>query len=232
MPKMDAKLKSQRQVKKLAPDHGISKPGELGAVLELIVKRSDGTIRERRELKSESFVRQFLDLLMVQMGMVNELAYAEVRDTSNTLRAIAFSSYTFATDALANDDDYGIVVGTGNTAPSISDYHLETQIADGVGGGQLQHGAVAYGMPTASATVSHFTITRDLANASGAPITVNEIGLYVRALSVQPGEYSDRHNSSNYFYYPFMTIRDVIAGGIVVPNGDTLTVNYRLQATA
>lgn len=228
---MDAKIRSAREVKKLKPDHIVCEPGEMGAVLELIVKKPDGTIRERRVMKSKSFVRQFLDLLMVQMGMVNEVAYSEIRDTGNTLRPIAFSSVNFAADAPANDDSYGIVVGTGSTAPTIDDYALETQIVDGVGAGQLQHGAVTYGLPTASATISHFTITRDLSNASGGAITVNEIALYVKGQQAWLCSYNDRDYNYTMIYY-FMTIRDVVTGGISIPNGDTLTVNYRIQATA
>jgi hypothetical protein len=228
MPKMNAKIESTKRVQPFEPDHRVSKSGELSAVLELIVRKPDGTIRERRELKSQSFVRQFMDLLWVQMGMVQEVSYLELRDVNNNLLPVAFSSINFSTDALANDDLYGILVGTGAVAPTINDYALGTQIADGVGAGELQHGAVTYGMPTASATVSHFTITRDFSNASGGVVTVNEIALYVKGHQAWISDYDDRDALDQYF----MTIRDVIGGGIAVPNGDTLTVNYRLQATA
>ncbi|GAI66501.1 unnamed protein product, partial [marine sediment metagenome] len=53
--------------------------------------------------------------------------------------------------------------------------------------------------------------------ANGGAITVNEIALYVKGYKY------------NVTYY-FMIIRDVIAGGIAVPAGQTLTVNYREQA--
>jgi hypothetical protein len=162
--------------------------------------------------------------------MANELSYHEIRDVTNTLVHIAFSGETFATDAAANDDSYGIVVGIGSTAPTINDYALETRIDDGVGAGELQYGGVTYGLPTSSATESHFTITRDFSNASGGDITVEEIGLYVRAMYAWIGDAYDR--TDNLTDYPvLMTIRDV-TGGITIPDGETLTVNYRLQATA
>ena len=223
-------IRSSQKAQRSKPDHIVFEPGEIGAVLELTVKKKDGSIREHRVMKSKSFVRQFLDLLMVQAGMVNEASYHEIRDVNNTLIAVAFSGETFATDAAANDDTYGIMVGTGNTAPTISDYALETKIDDGVGAGELQYGGVTYGLPTSSATESHFTITRDFSNASGGAITVEEIGLYVRAEYAWLGAYADRTDILT--NYPiFMTIRDV-TGGIEIPNGETLTVNYRLQATA
>ena len=192
--------------------------GEVGASIELIVKDKDGNITDRIGPKrAESFVRQFLELLWAIANQFNDANAPDVRDTSNTLRAIRASSAVFDTTAAAGDATHGTVVGTGNTAPTISDYALETLIAHGVGAGQLQYSDVSFGAPAADATTSQFTITRNFANGSGGAITVNEIGLYVRGMSV-----------GNYYY--FMTIRDVIGGGINVPNGQTLTVNYRLQA--
>jgi hypothetical protein len=223
-------IKSKQKAHKLEPDHIVFQPGEMGAILELTVKRKDGTVRERRVRKAESFVRQFLDLLMMQAAMANEMSWHQIRDTGNVLRAIAFSGLTFATDAAANDDIYGVMVGTGNTAPTINDYALETRIDDGVGAGELQYGGVTYGLPTSSATESHFTITRDFSNASGGAITVEEIGVYVKAMAAWIIQSNDRTSGAPDLV--FMTIRDVVGGGITIPDGETLTVNYRLQATA
>ena len=151
---------------------------------------------------------------------------ANVRDTTNNLRSIygaqiaaGGANVTFDVLAAAATSTFGVVVGTGAVAPTISDYQLGAQIAHGVGVGQLQYSAVTFGAPASDATTSQVTITRNFANASGGAITVNEIGLYCRA-----------YYSSAIGY--FMIIRDVIAGGISVPNGQTLTVNYRPQAVA
>lgn len=223
---MEAEIKTKVKTEIKKPDKEISQPGELTAYCELIVRKKDGSIRERREFPSKSFVRQFLDLMLVQMQMVQELAPVQIRDISNTLRDIAMASLNFSANAAIGIDTYGIVAGTGNTAPTINDYALETQIADGVAAGELQYGNVAFGLPASNVTTSHFTITRDFANNSGGLITVEEIGLYVLG---RQGSYIDKGDGA--ITYPFMTIRDVIAGGINVPDGDTLTVNYRLQAT-
>ncbi len=191
--------------------------GEVGAAIELIVRDKYGNVTNKiGPQRSESFVRQFLELLWAMANQFNDATAPDVRDTSNTLRAIRASTAVFDSTAPAGDATHGTVVGTGNTAPTINDYALETLIAHGVGAGQLQYSDVSFGAPAADATTSQFTITRNFANGSGGAITVNEIGLYVRGMS-----------TSNYYY--FMTIRDVIGGGINVPNGQTLTVNYRLQ---
>ena len=195
-------------------------PGEVGVTIELTVKDKNGKVTERRgPMRSRSFVRQFLELWWIQSLQLPQYhPYVGIRDTGNTLRNICQSSQIFAANAALGDVLFGIITGTGNTAPTINDYAIETPIAHGVAGGQLQYSAITFGAPAADATTSQFTITRDFANGSGGAIVVNEIGLYVKGYL---------YNTTYYF----MTIRDVIGGGINVPNGQTLTVNYRPQAT-
>jgi hypothetical protein len=85
----------------------------------------------------------------------------------------------------------------------------------------MQYGALTFGAPsTDNVSIAQFTITRNFANSSGASITVNEIGLYVQSYKLNGGPQGVGY---------FMTIHDVISGGIAVPNGQTLTVNYRPQ---
>jgi len=218
---MTHEIKAKSALKVIEPEKvkTLLMPGEVGATIELIVKDKDGKITDHRgPMRSRSFVRQFLELLWVQTLQVNELLpTVSVRDTSNTLRDLGESGFTFACEGGAGIVTKGVIVGTGNTAPTINDYTIETLIAHGVGGGQLQYGAVAFGAPASDATTSRFTITRDFANGSGGAITVNEIALYSEGFL---------YNTHLYF----MTIRDVIGGGIAIPNGQTLTVNYQPQA--
>jgi hypothetical protein len=198
-------------------------PGEVGAILELTVTDKDGKVTEQRVLKSKSFVRQFLELLWVQAYQISENVPYNITDTgagAGTVRTISESAYDFAANAAAGDITFGPVVGTDNTAPTITDHRLGVIILHDAApptAGRLQYGAVTFGAPASDATTSQFTITRNFANASGGAITVQEIGLYVKG-----------YDPTTTYY--FMTIRDVIAGGIAVPNGQTLTVNYRLQA--
>ena len=204
-------------------------PGELGAMLDIKVWNPlTGKILRQDSRKSESFVQQFLQLLFITMQMPNSGNPQSVRDTGNTLRNVypAFNTggnnngYLMDTYAAATSALNSIVVGTGAVAPTISDYKLGTLIAHGVGGGQLSYGATTYGAPATDGTTSQFTITRNFANSSGGTITPTEIGLYC-------AWYDQGGSVARYF----MIIRDVIAGGIAVPNGQTLTINYRPQAT-
>ncbi len=222
-----ARVELDGKASPLDPDHLIFAPGELGAILEWTVTGKDGKVKEHRTVKSKSYVRQFFDLLMVQMNSVTELVPATIRDTGNIERDICVSAFNFACNAVANIDSYSIQVGTGNTAPTLNDYKLQTQIAHGSGAGQLQYGGVSFGLPTSDAVQSHFTATRNFSNQSGNPITVYEIGLVVKGDIPEPWQVWKTNIAVQ---YNFLTIRDVIAAGISILNGETLTINYRQVA--
>jgi hypothetical protein len=201
----------------------VLKEGEMGCAIEWMVRdHKTGKVQEHVIKRSESFVQQFLQIMCVVMNLGGP---NNVRDTGNTLRGVYVDwtgSLGYWLDVLAGAGTitFGIVVGTGAVAPTISDYALGTIIQHDAApptAGRLQYGAVTFGAPSADATTSQMTITRNFANSSGGAITVNEIGLYCRAYYSAAAGY-------------FMIIRDVIAGGIAVPPGQTLTVNYRPQA--
>lgn len=214
---MDVKVKAEPKAEIVKPKE-VEQNEVLNAVLELTVKDKDGKVTEHRVLKSESFVRQWLELLYVQAAGMRWYGYP-VRDTSNTVRQVQADEESMRADALATDTTYGIVCGTGTTAPNIDDYTLEAQIAHGVGAGELQYSDMAIAHPAYDATTSQLTVTRDFANGSGATVTVYEIGL---VLTMQATDDTTRY---------FLVIRDVIGAGIAIPTGQTLTVNYRIQAT-
>lgn len=189
-------------------------PGELGAVLELVIRNKQGKVTDYRIMPSKSFVKQFLQLLWFRFAFVyggNWGPRKAIRDTSNTRQWAYVGTNDFQCNAAVGVTSSGILVGTGTNPPSIDDYVMQTPIAHGTGSGQMQYSAVTFGAPASDGTTSQFTITRDFANNSGSSITVREIGLVVS----QPGS--------------FLTIRDAV--NITVPNGETLTVNYRIQAT-
>lgn len=214
---MDVKVKAEPKAKIVKPKE-VEGTAVLNAVLELTVKDKDGKVTEHRVQKSESFLRQWLELLYIQASGMRWYGYP-VRDTSNTVRQVQADEESMRADALATDTTYGIPVGTGDTAPDIDDYALETQIAHGIGAGQLQYSDMAIAHPAFDATASQLTVTRDFANGSGGTVTVYEIGLILTMQEID--------DTTCYF----LVIRDVIAGGIAIPTGQTLTVNYRIQAT-
>jgi hypothetical protein len=197
--------------------------GEIGCIIDWEVRDTEtNKLIEVGQKKAESFLVQFLDMLWANMNFASTGSGFTSRRNDNALvvqQACSNKSLIIAGTAGTVVD--GIIVGTGNTAPTVTDYKIETLIAHGAGAGQLQYGAVTFGAPASDATTSQYTITRNFANASGGGITVNEIGLYVNNQII-----ASVYTIHSYF----MWLRDVIAGGILVNNGQTLTVNYRPQA--
>ncbi len=72
--------------------------------------------------------------------------------------------------------NYGIYAGTGTTAPANADYAMQTPIAHGSGSGQLQYQPTAVGAAGIVGSNVDLVITRAFVNASGATITLREVG--------------------------------------------------------
>lgn len=215
-PEIKSNCKTEVINGKLIPN--VLEKGELGVALEwFLTDNKTGLVIPGSHVvkKSESYVQQFLQLFFVGLAALISPNVISVKDTGGTSRSAWLASPHFRCDAAAGDATYGIVVGTGATAPTITDYVMQTPIAHGVGAGQLQYSTMTFGALAANTTTAQITLTRNFANASGGSITVNEIGLYCQFYD----------GSTRYA----LIIRDV-TGGIAVPNGQTLTVNYRPQA--
>ncbi len=210
---------------RVIPDSEILKlfnPGEVGCILDWEVR--DTLTHELIEVgkkKSESFTQQFMEFLWVWMNAIHPMAGFLSKRTDAKSILLSSNYRTGAILGTAGTVVDGIIVGTGITAPQVTNYVMENPIGHGAGAGQLQYSAVTWGAPASDATTSQFTITRNFANASGAGITVNEIGLYNAAWVFT--------QSNSPVASCFMWLHDVIAGGILVGNGQTLTVNYRPQ---
>ncbi len=219
MPKAQINLKPELKIIKEEEIPHLLVPGEMGAVLELTVKDKRGEITDHRVMRSKSFTRQFLELLWIEFNKISKYSPLIMQDTGGDYTLVYEYKINFDASAAAGDVTHGIIVGTGDTAPTINDYALQTPIAHGSGAAELEYSAVTIAAPASGTNVSQFTITRDFSNAAaGGAITVNEIGLYVKGYDIE----------DNTYY--FMIIRDKIDGGIAVPDGQTLTVNYREQA--
>src|SRR3989304_2177165 len=143
---------------------------------------------------------------------------ATMKDITGTNRVITWYSTTRSQcNGPAGNTNYGIVAGTGTDAVTMTDYALQTLIAHGTASGQLSYGAVTFTGPTTSGKTRYFEFQRALTNSSGGTITVNEIGVYV-------------YPTSTAYYY--MYLRDVLGSGVVVNNGQVLTIKYRVSVTA
>jgi hypothetical protein len=165
--------------------------------------------------KSHSFVEQFLISLMHLMSDATIITNI-FTDVNGITRSGASksnwvtSNYPFSMDGAINNANYGIVIGTGNTAVTISDIDLDTQIAQGTGSGQMSHAAQNHIAVAENGAYLELKWSRTFSNSSGATITVAEIGSKIFL---------------NASYYVLMC-RDVLGATVPVGDGDNLVVEY------
>lgn len=197
-------------------------------MLEIKVIDKNGNIIKIHKQHSHSFVENFL-LLQANIWSNSYGNYSynynfiDISGTStnlnnNTSGITSFSQFE-AMNAPQNNNSYGIVVGTGTTPPTPSDYKLESQITNGTGEDQLGYGSMSFSTITLSGNTSSISISRTFSNNSGATITITEVGIIISLL-----------NSNSTQDYVLIA-HDLLSSAISVSNGNTLTINYTISIT-
>lgn len=196
------------------------KPNGVQLLIRAVVRDPEGKVLSDTGRKpAKSFVIQFLEFINPLFQTSNN-AHVNVATTSGGDGAIYMdedaSSFLLILLAGINVDDYGIVVGTGDTAVDNEDYALDVQLTEGTGAGNITHGAqIVETTALVNANVDLET-KRPFTNNTGSSITVKEAGIYVKC--------------SHYIYY-ICIVRDVLETPIEVPDKCSLTVYYTLRTT-
>ena len=182
----------------------------------------DGKTLFSLRLPAHSYTRNFFNYaLLAPSGLLSSDStwgdgHANFKDTAGNNRVFSAHNYAWSSVNPAQDNTYGIVVGTSDTAESFDHVALQAIIAHGTGSGQLSHrvmSAPTLSWAAGSKTVSLF-LTRLFDNSSGNTITVKETGLVSSCYSQA---------------YKFLYCRDVLASPIAVLHSGTLTVTYEAQ---
>lgn len=162
---------------------------QMGLVVGVRLYEPDGVFMEEVVQPAHSFVLQWPTLLNIHLG--KREGSDQILDTGNTLRSISTSTgnYVFPrVNAAIASGASGILLGTGTNAVAMTDYALQTQIAQGTGAGQLSHGLCAtYPVDTAGANPRYVNIARGFQNNSGGSIAVAEVALYGLDSRISPG---------------------------------------------
>ncbi|MBA7700467.1 hypothetical protein ES703_109181 [subsurface metagenome] len=212
--------------------------------VKLILERLDkeGRLLERREQRSRSFAKGFLELLYIAHAQISYTARYTMTDIDGNGREVdnfneSYSKLWLSTlkigsppgggDAIlagrAVNETFilpgqkiGIQVGTGATAVTPTDTALETRIAHGRSAGELEYGGCELiGIAFADPN-GEFTIRRYFTNASGGSITVNEVGIY----SIATANFTATTGA-----WPFLIARD-LTGGVAVADTEILRATY------
>ncbi|AQX72720.1 hypothetical protein [Dehalococcoides mccartyi] len=208
------------------------------AFWEFEVRDKRNRITFHSKQRSHSWVRNAYNLMVCQaaavpgdsaVGLAIVDTGGSTRSDTTTQPASGLSSggasnssiYVNLTNGIyagAGIDTFGIVVGTGANPESLESYALGTKIASGNLAGQLSYSATDPPAISTVGTTKTVAWVRYFNNNSGGAIVVNEAGVYTK------GTYD---NSSA----TFMMCRDLLAGGVNVPNTGQLKVTYTLQLT-
>jgi hypothetical protein len=129
-------------------------------------------------------LRNAAKVIFAQLGDDNSWSVADIAGSSFTYlggpSGVPSAVPIFSPEGGAGVDSIGVVVGTGTTAVDKADNALETQINDGAGSGQLDHGVTTIGSEYDDSGKKSWKISRPFTNNSGGTITIREVALYVQ----------------------------------------------------
>jgi hypothetical protein len=208
------------------------------AELTVEVLRKDGERIYRLKAESKSFLLNYAKVFVVMLGAPASatgssggiFASASIMNTGGAVVTCPMEWYAgsvalgggtpMGMSAPDNDDSYGIVVGSGSTPVSPTDYALAAKISHGTGAGRLDYGPAT--ITSSYGTTSSYTeMARTFLNASGSDVTVREVGII-------PWCYW-KDNDAVRYNVKFLIARDVLPTPVKVPNLGTLTVRYRIS---
>lgn len=175
-------------------------------------------LHDSGKIKSKSFVIQFLEGLSGKFRNLSLNATARDGTEDQIHESGRTGSSFFQSKPGVNVADRGIVVGTGNTPVTNTDYVLDSQLTEGVGAGNITHNAQSHDAVVESAGNVDLVSKRSFTNNTGSTITVEEVGWYIKCAQ-----------SAGSFY--FMIIRDVLGSPLDIPAACSLTVYYTHRTT-
>ena len=172
-----------------------------------------GDVRYHSTEESKSFVRWWTRLLYGSMANTT----VSVTDTGNTSRTLT-GAYTNI-DRLQLDvgSSSTILVGTGTTAATKTDYAIETEIADGGGAGELNR--LSYIVTeTDTSTTDTVSASRTFSNSSGGTINVTECVVYA---------YTEDNGGTQ---RECMLLRDTFSVKAVA-DGEAIVITYDIESS-
>ena len=191
---------------------------------EIEVRNEEGKLIKRISGMSKSLLKNFMKVLRGTLygGLTSEIETILDRDNVSHAFPNLYSNAAphMSINATSTIDDYGIIVGTGDTPVDVDDVDLESPISHGTGSGQLLYGSTTIEEVQTSDSTSSFRVTRSFSNSSGASITVKEIGMAIKHSHRDDG---DLH---------ILIARDVLPSPTSIPDGASLTVRYTWSVSA
>ena len=185
-----------------------------------------GTVRVGNMVKPmHSLLQNFMYLLNAAL---QKTVNVNVVDTGNVVRSCggwnqtgtqygwSYNAGVAGVQPAAGISAYGIQVGSNATAVVITDYKLNTQIAQGTGAGQMKYSGQSFIGNLSSGNNRFVRISRYFTNDSGGDVTIREVGLAVTPQVSYGGPVN------------VLIARD-LTGDIVVSNTNAVPVELTIQ---
>ena len=169
------------------------------------IRDANGEIIRRIPFRRcHSLLKQFIQLLTVQMSG-SAITIKDIYGINKSTGAWTLNLKC----AGAAETNYGIVIGTGETAVTMVDYKLQTQVIT-----DIAHQTTAFAIEEADASTWRLAIARGFLNNTGAEVNIKEAGIYALFGSSAWRICIDRTLYS-----------------VDVPASTTLTLTYRITVT-
>ena len=161
-------------------------------------------IRRLPPVFPKSLTKQFFNALNAQFTT----DATSTKTTAGGVQNQVASTLNFRSDTAAGETTAGLLLGSGQTAPIVTDHKLETPVT-----ANLTHGAQTVLNESFGVNGWRITLTRSFTNTSANPISINEIAWYVN------------DGGSLYCYDRSLYIVSIAAGKV-------LTLSYRFSSGA
>jgi len=174
---------------------------KISTEIQAILKDKQGRVIKIYPKKiAHSLIKQFIQFLFIQIA---QTTLAVKRITGADANPVAHST-NLQCVGVVDDTNDGVLVGTGTTAVTMTDYKLETQVTTGV-----THAAQTLTLTYPTATTAKISISRTLTNNTGATLQIKEVALYSKSYNLN-----------------FCFDRTLYA--VDVPNGYSITLTYTI----
>jgi len=178
--------------------------------IKITITDARGKVIEERVEEMHSYVSNFTTILAL---LLEGASHGTVTDTSGNAQDINLGTAGFMNAmAPSGNDNYGILIGTGTNAVSVSDNNLQSKISNST----MSYGDTSETSSTSGNTLV-ISITRSFTNQSGSTVNVSEVGLAINAKEATTGNN----------VYVLLT-RDVLSSAASVPANGTLNVELDL----
>ena len=204
------------------------------AFLTLEVFDKDGKLIQKHKQRSHSWTRNAYNALFSNLASVNmddDTFGAGKLSGKDTIGVVRYGDYGAVTGsgsfegvgngfrAAAAEDEWGILVGSGENAESFEDYVLQTKLAEGTGAGQITHiASEAVDKSYGDTTWTH-ALVRYFNNNTGDNRLINEVALVCRY----------RYYGADTTGIKILLSRDKLASTVTIPDTGQLKVTYTIQ---